>query len=361
MSPLHLSPALLLLALASPAFAAPEHCTAKAVSLRDIPLLVTDLRAQALDPKANPPCPDYVLRVPIDWAEDADGAILLSGVETPYAAVDLTQIALRDPAGRISRLGRFGYSATPGQPVPRPRPRTAAEIEACRAALLPYADDLCDTPAAQFAVEIDNPDDIALARRLPVTPAQRDRARVTGLFVQVAFRLQTDGSSPTYANVESVDANLTGLTIVDASGAVLAAGQSSDLLPQREAKAKPRWLTKPSGQYVSRVYPDRAMRYNIGGRVVISCRVGHLGWLRRCEAVSETPPDYNFGDAAKRLGPFMQAAPLVDGEDFIGATVRVPISFATPESEGTSQPPPPGPDGGPPPGVMPSLAPAPGR
>ncbi|WGM38219.1 hypothetical protein [Caulobacter sp. NIBR1757] len=344
MTLLRLFPALLLAALVVAATGAPAHSApscepVRTIGLYDIPTVVSDIRFQALRADGQAPCADYLLRIPIDWTEDgADGAISLSTVDSPYAAVDLPQIVLKDPTGVIRAEGRESYSVTPGKAVARPRSWTRAELNECRAALGRYSAEVCDTPNAEFAVTIRNPDDIALTRRVPLSIQQRGKARLTGLFLLVAFRLEPDLPGGRFNAVETVAATLTGLTIIDGAGGVLAKGWSSDTLPVRDAKAKYQWVRKPSGENVNRVYPDRAIRYNISGRVVMTCRVGHFGWLRRCAAIAETPPDYGFGDAAKRLARSMRVAAFAEGEDFIGATVRVPLAFSTADSEPSPAP-----------------------
>lgn len=48
--------------------------------------------------------------------------------------------------------------------------------------------------------------------------------------------------------------------------------------------------------------------------------------------VSETPPDYGFGQAALRLSQTFQMQPkIADGTPVAGGTVRIPIVFRVPE------------------------------
>ncbi len=96
--------------------------------------------------------------------------------------------------------------------------------------------------------------------------------------------------------------------------------------------SNPDWARKPSGEDIARYYPDRAMRMNVEGRVVLSCSVTAKGTLEGCSVVSEDPSDQDFGNAAMRMTKLFKMKPKqADGAPVEGGTVRIPLRFALPK------------------------------
>ncbi|HWE45955.1 MAG TPA: energy transducer TonB [Caulobacteraceae bacterium] len=86
----------------------------------------------------------------------------------------------------------------------------------------------------------------------------------------------------------------------------------------------PTWLTKPDAAAMSRFYPTGAIAGGIEGTATLHCIVTVSGTLTNCTVVSETPPRYGFGNAAKHLAPYFRMKPkTVDG-----AEVTIPIKFS---------------------------------
>jgi TonB family protein len=77
----------------------------------------------------------------------------------------------------------------------------------------------------------------------------------------------------------------------------------------------------PTGPY----YPERAYSSRKSGVAVLDCTVAENGVLRSCSVVSETPPRYDFGSAAKVMARerFILAATPFQ----VGQVVRVAVPF----------------------------------
>jgi protein TonB len=66
----------------------------------------------------------------------------------------------------------------------------------------------------------------------------------------------------------------------------------------------PQWVRQPRD--LARYYPERALRREIEGRVVLDCGVSVRGVLN-CVVVSETPANWGFGEPAMRDGVAVEA------------------------------------------------------
>lgn len=91
------------------------------------------------------------------------------------------------------------------------------------------------------------------------------------------------------------------------------------------------WTSRPSARRIAELYPDRALRDGLGGRVVLDCRV--LGDLSvSCSVASETPAGVGFGRAAlSASGAYRARATLSDGASAIGSSARIAVNFQAPQ------------------------------
>jgi TonB family protein len=93
----------------------------------------------------------------------------------------------------------------------------------------------------------------------------------------------------------------------------------------------------PIADLAARFYPVRAQRMEVEGRVVLVCRIDTDHTLSACQVIEETPPDYDFGDAALRMSKVLRMRPRTkDGQPVDGGQVRIPIAFTLPRSEEVS-------------------------
>ncbi len=90
------------------------------------------------------------------------------------------------------------------------------------------------------------------------------------------------------------------------------------------------WAQRPSARRVAELYPDRAARAGVGGRVQLDCTVqGNL--TVACAIASETPAGMGFGGAALSASTAYRAQPtLSNGVSAIGARARIGMNFQPP-------------------------------
>lgn len=92
------------------------------------------------------------------------------------------------------------------------------------------------------------------------------------------------------------------------------------------------WTQRPSARRISELYPQRALREGLGGRVQLDCTVNPNLSLN-CSVASETPAGEGFGRAALTAANSYRArATLSDGSSAVGTRTRLAVNFQAPQN-----------------------------
>jgi protein TonB len=114
------------------------------------------------------------------------------------------------------------------------------------------------------------------------------------------------------------------------SSSIAATPPQSDPSTLRAAAAVT-WAQRPTARRISELYPARALREGMGGRVQLDCLV-QADLSVACTIASESPAGEGFGRAALSASNAYRARPtLSDGSSAIGARTRIAVAFQAPQ------------------------------
>ncbi|WP_304179149.1 TonB family protein [Phenylobacterium aquaticum] len=111
-------------------------------------------------------------------------------------------------------------------------------------------------------------------------------------------------------------------------------------LPPGAADINPKdWDTRPSGDEFARIYPSNASVHGLMGQATIACIVTDRGNLTDCKVTEEYPRFEGFGHAALELSTrFRLRIELPSEAPNVGRLATIPIRFALPGSNLSSNP-----------------------
>ncbi|MGH6912050.1 MAG: TonB family protein [Phenylobacterium sp.] len=92
---------------------------------------------------------------------------------------------------------------------------------------------------------------------------------------------------------------------------------------------QPGFRRMPSTDDMAKVYPKKALGRNVAGQAVIDCGVAIDGNLYDCALSSETPVNYEFGQAALQLAPLFNLEPRTKDGKPVRYAVSIPIKFGS--------------------------------
>ena len=199
--------------------------------------------------------------------------------------------------------------------------------------LEPTSAETLDEPPArpiQVANRVEAPAQTPPREREPTPPPAATNTDSTPRSGPVSL---TPGSTSTVSQTPSTGSQS---TIVPLSPPQTAPTQVSTT-PTRppEPRAAPpgtvSWAQRPSARRISDLYPQRALREGIGGRVTMDCVVlSSLGV--NCTIASESPAGEGFGRAALSASSSYRASPtLSNGQSAVGSRTRIAVSFQAPQ------------------------------
>ncbi len=93
----------------------------------------------------------------------------------------------------------------------------------------------------------------------------------------------------------------------------------------------PDWREPPDPQVFARLYPEAALREEVGGWVTLDCLVAVDGRVFECVAESEYPVGLGFAEATLAASATFRMKPATrDGQPFV-TRIKIPMGWSLPE------------------------------
>jgi protein TonB len=206
----------------------------------------------------------------------------------------------------------------------------------------PFADSgpLLDEPAGvpiEDLAEPPRPVEVA-ARREPTPPAPapaREEPRPETPAPVASWSGEAGGTGGPLSLRPNEQASNAPSTVValtpPATGGSTAASAAVPTTPPRPTpSAAVVWAQRPSARRISELYPARALREGLGGRVELDCSV-RANLSLACGVATESPSGLGFGRAALGASSSYRArSTMSDGSEAIGARTRIVVQFLAP-------------------------------
>lgn len=176
----------------------------------------------------------------------------------------------------------------------------------------------------------------------PATPRERTPAQQPAATTQTAQNIGSErggpleltpgrGSAPAAA---STPASGGAVPLAPASASAISSTPPAPTANAAASRSPPGsvvWANRPTSRRISDLYPPRALREGLGGRVALNCQV--LANLNvSCDVATESPAGQGFGRAALAASSSYRARrTLSDGSSAVGARTRIIVSFQAPQ------------------------------
>ncbi len=214
----------------------------------------------------------------------------------------------------------------------------------------PLGDVPADAPALDEPVGVPLQD--AASERPTQTAARRETPRETAPRERTTPAPTTTFSQPTSTASNNVN-GVGGPVILSPSSGNVSSGSTpnstipvpppSTTSPETELasasppQARPQraptvvWAQRPSARRIADLYPARALREGVGGRVALDCMV-RAGDSPTCSIATESPAGLGFGRAALSAAHTYRASPsMSDGTASNGQRTRIVVQFQAPQ------------------------------
>lgn len=176
------------------------------------------------------------------------------------------------------------------------------------------------------------------ATRQPTAPAREEASEPTTPAPVTSWNdapggpvsLRAGETSTLPANAAAATSNLNSPSQQPASTQLASTAPPTRTATPPPSRGSVTWAQRPSARRISELYPSRALRSGVGGRVELNCSVRSNQTLA-CNVANESPAGMGFGQAALSAAQSYRANPtLSDGRDATGVDARIVVQFQAP-------------------------------